>query len=177
MNIYQLFRPRSILDFTMGWGGRYIGACALNIPHYIGIDMNHELKGAYKEMKEFTRSCGSTTQSKFIFKNALMVDYSQYEYDCVLTSPPYYNIETYRGMKTWTTKEAWNREFYVPLFTKTMRFLSKGGWYCLNISEEIYEVCIPLWGKATKKIPLTISTREKSKKNRYKEYIYCWNKF
>ena len=39
MEIYIRYNPTSILDFTCGWGGRLVGACALNIPNYIGIDM------------------------------------------------------------------------------------------------------------------------------------------
>jgi hypothetical protein len=29
--IYEIFKPTSILDFTMGWGGRMVGAMALNV--------------------------------------------------------------------------------------------------------------------------------------------------
>jgi hypothetical protein len=30
----QIFKPTSILDFTMGWGGRMVGAMALNVKKY-----------------------------------------------------------------------------------------------------------------------------------------------
>ena len=33
MNIYYRFKPRCILDFTMGWGGRMLGACKMNIDY------------------------------------------------------------------------------------------------------------------------------------------------
>jgi hypothetical protein len=37
------------------------------------------------------------TRVKLMFKSALDVDYSKLEYDMVLTSPPYYDIEVYRN--------------------------------------------------------------------------------
>ena len=37
MEIYVKYKPKCVLDFTCGWGSRLIGACALNIPKYIGI--------------------------------------------------------------------------------------------------------------------------------------------
>lgn len=174
MNVYKLFGATSILDPTMGWGGRLIGACALDIPHYIGIDMNVALKDPYKKLKSFL-SQRSSTQATLLFKNALKVNYSLYEYDLVLTSPPYYNIEKYNNTQVWETKEEWNEQFYIPLFTKTMNGLKKGGWYCINIPIEIYEnICVPLWGTSDKKIPLNISSRLKD--GTYKEYIYCFRK-
>jgi hypothetical protein len=42
--IYEIFKPTSILDFTMGWGGRMVGAMALNVKKYTGIDNNKNLQ-------------------------------------------------------------------------------------------------------------------------------------
>ena len=50
MQIYNMYKPQSVLDFTMGWGGRLIGACAYNVPMYIGIDANKNLIEPYKKM-------------------------------------------------------------------------------------------------------------------------------
>ena len=46
MQIYVKYNPVTVLDFTCGWGGRLVGACALNVPNYIGIDINSNLKTA-----------------------------------------------------------------------------------------------------------------------------------
>ena len=53
IEIYTKYKPTSVLDFTCGWGGRLVGACALNIPNYIGIDINTNLINPYLEMKSF----------------------------------------------------------------------------------------------------------------------------
>lgn len=182
MEIYNKYKPKSILDFTMGWGGRLVGACALNIPHYIGIDLNTKLKKPYEDMTEELTKLGSKTKIDLYFKDALSIDYSKLNYDMVFTSPPYYNIEIYNGTKK-QSKEEWNENFYIPIFTKTYKHM-KHGYYILNIPIEVYEtVCIPLFGKADILFELKKQKRNKSKSKdgkdiniKYKEYIYIWKK-
>ena len=173
MEIYTMYKPKSILDMTMGWGGRLVGACALNIPKYTGIDLNTNLKRPYEDMVKVLRQ-HSTTDIKLYFTDALKVDYSKIDYDLVLTSPPYYNIEMYKGQKK-MDKEEWDKNFYEPLFVKTWEHLKKGGHYCLNIPAEVYDrVAVKVLGKANSFIPLFKQKRTKTEK--YKEYIYVWNK-
>jgi hypothetical protein len=173
MNIYHKYNPQSVLDMTMGWGGRLIGACALNIPKYTGIDLNSHLEESYKNMVETIKTMTDTDIS-LLFTDALTVDYSAIDYDLVLTSPPYYNIELYNGTVE-KTKDVWDTEFYEPLFKKTWEHLKQGGHYCLNVSPDIYNrVCIKVLGEANELIPLKKSLRHS--KNEYSEYIYVWNK-
>jgi hypothetical protein len=174
MSIYTKYKPTSILDMTMGWGGRAIGAAALDIPHYIGIDLNTDLKMKYNELENVLKPY-TKTEFQFIFKNALSVDYSKLNYDLVFTSPPYYSVEKYNHMKMYKTKEDWNEKFYKPLITETYKYLKKGGFYILNVPDEIYKNnCIPLLGVADTKIELKKSTRNVGK---YKEYLYIWRKY
>lgn len=176
MDIYCRFKPTSILDFTMGWGGRLVGACALNIPHYIGVDSNHNLEAPYKQMTEFLKQ-HSSTQARLIFQDALTVDYSKLTYDLVLTSPPYYNIETYGNTDTeqLKSKQEWNDTFYIPILQKTFKHLKNGGHYCLNVPVEIYKaVVLPTLGNPMKKIELRHAKR--GQQNMYHEYIYVWKK-
>lgn len=178
MEIYSRFNPKSVLDFSMGWGGRLVGACALNISNYIGIDTNKNLREPYRRMCRLLKQLGTETNIKLMFKDALAVDYSVLEYDLVLTSPPYYNIEVYDGMKP-RTEEEWDFEFYAPLFAETYKYLKRGGHYVLNIPKKVYEnVCVELLGRANIKIPL--KKKAHPKKNildkDYSEYLYVWNK-
>lgn len=124
IEIYNKYKPKSILDFTMGWGGRLIGACALNIPQYIGVDLNQNLKEPYDNMIEMLHPL-TETKIKLFFMNALEVDYSKIEYDMVFTSPPYYNKEIYEGTKR-LSKLEWDEQFYIPIFEKTYKHLKKG---------------------------------------------------
>ena len=176
MNIYHKFKPTSILDFTMGWGGRLVGACALNIPKYTGIDLNKNLEKPYIEMVKTLKELGSKTNIKLIFKDALKVDYSKIDYDMVFTSPPYYNIELYRGTNK-LTKEEWSKYFYKPLFYKTYKYLKKGGLYILNIPIDVYNtILVEMLGEANKIIPMHTPRPNKLKQKEYKEYIYIWIK-
>ena len=178
MEIYSRFKPTSVLDFTMGWGGRLVGACALDVSNYIGIDLNKQLKEPYQRMVKLLNKLGTKTKIKLMFKDALKVDYSKLDYDCVLTSPPYYNVEVYEGMEP-KKDEEWEQEFYIPLFSVTYKHLKKGGHYILNIPKDLYEnVCIELFGKADIKIPLKKKGHPKNSKTEkdYTEFIYVWNK-
>jgi hypothetical protein len=175
IEIYNKFNPNTILDFTMGWGGRLIGACVLNIPKYIGIDLNTNLEEPYKNMKTFMGDL-SKTEIELYFEDAVNFDYSKLDYDMVLTSPPYYNIELYTGTKKRSKKE-WEEDFYIPIFTNTFKYLKSGGFYCLNISQKIYNnIAKKILGEAIELIPLNKSSRFTKEKNVYREYIYVWKK-
>jgi hypothetical protein len=170
-HIYCMFKPSSILDFTMGWGGRMIGACSLDIPNYIGIDLNKDLKKPITDMAKFVAPY-TQTKIKLFFKDALSVDYSKLYYDFVLTSPPYYNIEQYKYNEK-LSKEEWNNNFYIPIITKTYKHLQKNGVYCLNIPLDVYEVVKKILGKSDKKIKMWKSKRTKTVTE---EWIYIWYK-
>ena len=173
MSIYDRFKPTSVLDFTMGWGGRLVGACALDVPRYIGVDSNTNLREPYKQMVSFLKPL-SATKTTLFFRDALSVDYDKLDYDMVLTSPPYFNIERYANQPN-RTKENWISEFYGPLFAKTFAGMKRGGHYCLNIPEEIYRaVALHLFGRPSHRIPMPKYKRQQTEE--YKEFIYVWKK-
>ena len=173
MEIYTKYKPTCVLDFTCGWGGRLVGACALNIPNYIGIDINTNLLNPYLEMKSFFNNISETIVDIF-FENAAKFDYSKITYDMVLTSPPYYFLEKYSNNETYNnSKNEMKNNFYIPVISNTYKYLQSGGHYCLNINKEIYEdICYKLLGEANDIIPLKKSKRQ----NNYEEYIYVWYK-
>jgi len=173
MEIYTKYKPTSVLDFTCGWGGRLVGACALNIPNYIGIDINTNLINPYLEMKTFFNNISETNVDIF-FENAANFDYSKIKYDMVLTSPPYYFLEKYSNNEDYNnSKNEMKNKFYIPVFSNTYKYLQKGGHYCLNINKEIYQdICVPILGEANDSIPFKKSKRQ----NDYEEFIYVWFK-
>jgi hypothetical protein len=172
MEMYIKYKPISVLDFTCGWGGRLVGACALNIPNYIGIDINTNLLNPYLEMKSFFKNISETNVDIF-FESAVDFDYSKITYDMVLTSPPYYFLEKYSNNENYNSKNEMKNKFYIPVFSNTYKYLQQGGYYCLNINKEIYEtICIDLIGVANDIIPFKKSKRQ----NNYEEFIYVWHK-
>jgi len=178
-DIYRQYKPTSVLDFTCGWGGRLIGACAVNVPRYTGIDINTRLHGSYQKMiKDITENneISTTTIPQIFLEDALDFDYSTITYDLVLTSPPYYSIEQYPKNQIYASHLDMNERFYKPLFSKTFQHLQIGGHYCLNVNSEIYTtVCVSLFGEAHRQVPLKKSAR-RTINNNYKEFIYIWKK-
>ena len=177
MELYCRVNARRVLDFTMGWGGRLVGACALNLEAYYGIDLNTHLREPYNEMvRTLKKSSDMNTHIQLYFQDALTIDYSRMDYDTVFTSPPYYRMEVYRkGNSTAWSESDWNTRFYTPIIKKTYAHLKPEGHYCLNVPDKIYrEVCIHILGKCTRKILLKKGERKKGES--YKEYIYIWKR-
>ena len=176
IEIYHKYRPTHILDPCAGFGGRAMGACVVGVPYYTGIDINTHLRAPYDKMTAILGEY-SNTKIRMIYKNALEVDYGAItpRYDMVMTSPPYYDIEQYRQMETHQTKQEWNEHFYLPLFEKTYRGLSKGGYFIMNVPVEIYEsVLYPFLGTPTEKIPL--KKQKRNPNTAYEEFMYVWRK-
>jgi 16S rRNA G966 N2-methylase RsmD len=172
IEIYNKYKAERVLDFCAGWGGRLVGACALNVKKYIGIDINNSLKEPYDKLVQLMKN-NSSTEIEMIFNDALNVDYSTLDYDTAFTSPPYYFLEKYENNIEYTSKNEMNVKFYKPLFEKTYKYLKQGGHYILNVNCEIYDsVCVPLFGPAHDSFALKKSKRQ----NNYTECIYIWKK-
>lgn len=146
--IYQKYGATKVLDPTAGWGGRMLGAWALGID-YTGIDTNINMKPAYDAMIEFLNSYDNNLGSLFeidngskldmLWQSALDVDYSAIDYDFVLTSPPYVNLELYENMTPWKSNEAFYTEFFIPIWQKCIDNIRSGGHVCFNISPKMYD--------------------------------------
>lgn len=172
MEIYAKYQPTTVLDFCAGWGGAAVAASALNIPRYIGIELNTSLIHPYKQLTEFLKE-RSKTEVQIIFDSALNVDYSKLEYDFVFTSPPYYFIQKYENNAEYASKKEMDSAFYIPLFSNTYANLKPDGIYALNINKEVYEnVCVKLFGPAHDSYPYKKSKRQ----NNYDEIVYVWKK-
>jgi len=66
-----------------------------------------------------------------------------------------------------------NNNFYIPLITKTYKFLQNNGVYALNIPKDIYEnCCVAVLGYCHEQIPLL----KRGRNNKYTEFIYIWRK-
>lgn len=172
------FNPKTILDFSAGFGGRCLGAMSLDI-NYIGFDTNTTLKIPYKKMIDLYPTKSNV---KIIYKDSSKVDFSKYNYDMVFTSPPYFKktkpTEKYEGMPDYKDREDFNARFLFPVIQNTFKHLKSGGIYALNVPIDMYEDIKTVLGVSSKKIPLLLSSRGKEKKigGEYKEFIYIWNK-
>lgn len=169
MEVLDRWKPKiALLDPTMGWGGRLVGSCIKNIPHYIGIDTNTNLIQPYNSLIDFLKE---RTQTKITmhFGDCLKYDYSKIKYDMVLTSPPYYDTEIYRDMPAYAD---WEKQFYEPFFRLTFQNMENHGIYAVNIPDKIYQIASRVLGPCNERMPFI----KRSRQNGYCEYIYIWFK-
>jgi len=140
--LYQKYNATSVLDPTAGWGGRMLGAWALGID-YTGIDTNVNMKPAYDSMIEMlnskTPAIFEEPKLQMLWQSALDVDFSTLDYDFVLTSPPYVNLEIYEHMEPWESDERFYKDFFIPLWQKCIDHIKPGGTVCFNISPKMYD--------------------------------------
>ena len=133
--IYKKYGAKKVLDPTAGWGGRMLGAWALGID-YTGYDTNEALIPAYEGMVDALTDTGSNLDMNF--EDCLAADFSKLDYDFVLTSPPYVNLEVYQGMTPFASDEAFYKKFLIPLLNKCLAHIKPGGRVCFNISPKMY---------------------------------------
>ena len=170
--IYKRYNPTRVIDPFAGFGGRMVGAVMANI-EYRGYDLNAYMEASYAQLlDDFSSDVG--TKASVSFCDSSTIDYEEivktYPYDMVFTSPPYKNIEIYRCSEKQTP--AWWSEFYYRVFLRTWNGLAPGGYFVININQEVYEESlVSLFGECIEKILLT-----KTRKNSYNEYIYTWIK-
>lgn len=167
--IYKTLDAKRVLDPCAGWGGRLLGAAVLGLP-YIGFDTNPNLQEPYKKMIADLKLDPGNYQVKH--QDCLEVDYSQYQFDLVLTSPPYYTLEKYPGSKTWESEKEFYQEFLICLLTKLQAGIQKPGWICLNISRDMYKKLTDIY-----KYRVCDREIELKQQKRYKklpDLIYCW---
>lgn len=143
--IYERYCPAGglILDTSMGFGGRLLGAMASdNDYYYIGTDPNVE-------------TCYHLHQLRDDLNNYLGVDYDRMEIHCagseyiqgidnmcdfMFTSPPYFNCEVYSEDETqsynrFSEIDAWVENFVRPTIRNIKRSLKPGGLAAINIAD------------------------------------------
>jgi hypothetical protein len=190
--IYKLFNAKNVLDPTAGWGGRMLGAMSLGI-NYTGIDTNINMKDAYVNMMGIDNPWRTTIgeelsaewgygwwwrenrpyKMKMIWKSCLDVDFSESDYDLVLTSPPYSNMEIYEHMTPWKTDDDYYKDFLIPLLNKLHEETNCP--LCINISPKIYQTLIKKY--KYKECDTQIDLRQqlgKQYKTKSQDYIYIW---
>jgi 16S rRNA G966 N2-methylase RsmD len=179
--IYHTLKPKCILDFSAGWGGRCLAAMSMGIP-YIGVDANTKLETSYRHLV----SLDPSADVKMIFKPSEQVDFSKYDYDLVFTSPPYFMIERYEKMPAYKSKQEFLDSFFIPVTLNAWKHLKRSGDMALNIPEDMYEAVKPLLPKVKHHLLLPLSNRHPTNAKKVQtlgkedkernEIIYVWHK-
>ena len=170
MYVYKKYKATSVLDPCAGWGGRMLGAWALDI-EYTGFDTNEMLSEPYLNMMTMLPNCRG--ELSINFGDSLKEDFSQLNYDFVLTSPPYINLELYPGMTPFEGKEQFYKKFLIPLIDKCRKHIKPGGRVAFNISPGMYKDLTNVfkYEKAVEAVPLLQQKVQGKDKG---DLIYVW---
>jgi hypothetical protein len=182
--LYKKYGAKSVLDPTAGWGGRMLGAWSLGID-YTGIDTNIDMKPAYDGMIDFLNNkvgfgnglftVENNSKLEMIWDSCLDVDYSKIDYDFVLTSPPYINMELYKNMKPWENDKAFYEGFYIPLYHKLRANIKPGGTICLNVSPKMHEDALKYGLPPCDAEEDLLQQLGQAKGKKKQDKIYIWN--
>jgi hypothetical protein len=94
---------------------------------------------AYENMINFLNKQSNKSKLEMIWNDSLAVDFSKINYDFVLTSPPYINLELYEHMTPWESEEKFYVNFFIPLWDKCVTNIKRNGRVCFNISPQMYD--------------------------------------
>jgi hypothetical protein len=140
--ISRYSRPKSIVvDFSAGYGGRLLGALALE-RHYIGIEVNKNQIRGYRRMRRAIRAAGfKLPESQFLRGRAetTLRKIPSRTADLVYSSPPFFNWERYstsreQSYKRYGSYDRWRSAFLMPVMAESLRILSKRGYLVLNVT-------------------------------------------
>lgn len=150
--IYDLFDACDVWDPSAGWGDRFAGFSASSRTRsYVGTDPNENLHEGY-----WIQGLAYSTGKAYLFKceGAEVVNLSDYKFDLVFTSPPYFNTEKYsehegQSWKRYANFPSWQEDFLHKMIHTAWKSLRKGGVLVLNIADlgtknDRAQVCDPM---------------------------------
>ena len=140
--IYDYFQAETVLDFSMGWGDRILGAHASEyVKKYVGFDPNLSLIKGYTEQIQTYQKLGTPKRFKLYpwCAESQQIE-TQDEFDLVFTSPPYFDKEKYdqsdqQSYKKYRKFDDWMNEFLFKSIELRTQGLKSGGHLVINISD------------------------------------------
>jgi 16S rRNA G966 N2-methylase RsmD len=126
---------KRVLDPCAGWGGRMLGIIAAGA-EYVAFEPNSE---TYEGLLNLSKFLGIQDKVRIIKDSALeMNKYDIGEFDLILTSPPYFDLEVYshedtQSIKGCDTYSIWVNNFLKPLIELSISHMKVDGWSCWNV--------------------------------------------
>lgn len=126
---------KRVLDPCAGWGGRMLGSVAAGA-EYVAFEPNTE---TYESLLKLIKLLGIEDKVRIIKDSALEMDkYDIGEFDLILTSPPYFDLEVYshedtQSIKGCDTYSMWVNNFLKPLIELSISHMKQNGWSCWNV--------------------------------------------
>jgi hypothetical protein len=130
-----------VVDFSAGYGGRLLGALALN-RSYVGIEPNYHQIVGFRRMMAVLSRLGFSLPKVELFRGAAeieMLGLAAKSAELVFSSPPFFNWERYsksysQSYRRFPKYEIWRRSFLEPVISESYRILTNGGHFALNVS-------------------------------------------
>lgn len=138
-----------ILDFSAGWGDRMIAAIALDVQEYHGYDPNIELIEGHQKIINTFNAQDKIKMTYLPFEPDTTIVNKNY-FDCVFTSPPFFNFEVYSKDETQSihanpTLKDWMRNFLFKSLKKSWDALNIGGYLVIHMTDVgKTKVCEPM---------------------------------
>ena len=134
--IINMFGAKSVLDFSVGFGGRLLGFHASDAESYIGVDPNSKLHYPYQQINNF---CNTGKDTKFLCSPSEEVEYTNVNADLVFTAPPYidwdYSEDDTQSFNRYFSKDQWLKEYLYPSLQKAWAVLNPGGRMVICIED------------------------------------------
>jgi ubiquinone/menaquinone biosynthesis C-methylase UbiE len=144
-SIYDIFKPKHILDMSSGWGDRMIAAIAYGEASgvdvkYSGFDPNSSLKYQYLGISTLApeNKRGNFKVRTEPFETANLKDIK--DVDLFFSSPPYFDFEVYTNEETqsinnYKTYPDWIVKFLFKSIKNAFSVIVKDGYFVMHITD------------------------------------------
>ena len=125
-DIYGDKKGVKLLDPCAGFSGRLIGSvCSGVVGTYTGIDISSKTVNGLLKTKEWLGDCG--VDINIVCNDCLTEMDRCKDYDIILTSPPFLDMERYIDVEFETDYGKWISNFITPFIQKSYSSLCSGG--------------------------------------------------
>ena len=140
--IAKYSRRGPVLDFSAGYGGRLLGALAINRP-YVGIEPNRSQVSGCLRMLRTLKEIGFSLPELQLLNGIAELEISGFPRnftDLVFSSPPFFDWEHYsesrsQSFRRFPTFEQWRTNFLEFVIAESYRVLKKKGRLILNVTD------------------------------------------
>lgn len=128
---------KNVLDPCAGWGGRMLGSVS-NGCNYYAFEPNVE---TYTNLIQLSKFLNIESKVYIFCDDARNMDkYCLPEFDCILTSPPYFDLEIYSDENTQSIHNVesyreWVNKFLQPIIQYSTSLLVNDGISCWNVAK------------------------------------------
>ena len=139
--VSQLEDINSVLDISVGWGGRMLGSSSLDKDvRYVGIEPCKKTYDGLCKIKEILDLQNVQLINKpaeiALFEDIPLTE----KFDLALTSPPYFNLEIYSNEQTqslnYGSYENWIEHFLKPVIINVLSRVKYSAWSVKNFKTD-----------------------------------------